>query len=135
LLAFCRPLVFECCDPWFLRAESRISAAMHYLLLVLVVLNLVAGFHAIGTLMAVGMMILPAAAARFWSQALDTIIVVAVLLSLLGSYAGLLFSFYMDAPSSACIILCLGVLYLLSCLFGTAQGQWQRWFPPHHLEA
>ncbi|HWK53491.1 MAG TPA: metal ABC transporter permease [Hyphomicrobiales bacterium] len=134
LLLFYRPLVLECCDPDFMRSESRLSAFVHYLFLALVVLNLVAGFHAIGTLMAVGMMILPAAAARFWVRQLDRLILTAVGLCLLGSCAGLLFSYYVDVPSSASIILCLGLIYLLSYLLGSAQGQWQRWFPRPHLE-
>ena len=37
----------------------------------LVVLNLVGGFHALGTLLAVGMMMLPAIAARFWTRDID----------------------------------------------------------------
>jgi zinc/manganese transport system permease protein len=134
LLSFYRPLVLECCDPEFLRSETRLSTLAHYLFLILVVLNLVAGFHAIGTLMAVGMMILPAAAARFWARRLDTIIAVAVGICIVGSYAGLLFSYYVDAPSSAAIILCFGGIYLVSYALGSAQGQWQRWFPPAHLE-
>ena len=62
-----RPLVLECADPQFLRSVSKLSAATHFTFLMLVVMNLVAGFHALGTLMAVGIMILPAAAARFWA--------------------------------------------------------------------
>ena len=42
---------------------------MHFIFLGLVVLNLVAGFQALGTLLAVGLMMLPATAARFWARA------------------------------------------------------------------
>ncbi len=56
-----RPLVLECLDAQFLRSVSRLSPLAHYGFLVLVVINLVAGFHALGTLMAVGIMVLPAA--------------------------------------------------------------------------
>tara|TARA_S200000501_G_C20683930_1_gene682035 strand:- start:119 stop:868 length:750 start_codon:yes stop_codon:yes gene_type:complete len=63
-----RPLVLECADPQFLRSVSGLSALTHFTFLTLVVLNLVGGFHALGTLMAVGIMILPAATARFWSS-------------------------------------------------------------------
>ena len=58
-----RLLVLECADPQFLRSVSRLSAVTHFGFLMLVVMNLVSGFHALGTLMAVGIMILPAAAA------------------------------------------------------------------------
>jgi zinc/manganese transport system permease protein len=67
LAALYRPLVMECVDPGFLRSVSRSGGWVHLAFLALVVLNLVAGFHALGTLLAVGMMMLPAAAARFWT--------------------------------------------------------------------
>ena len=53
-------------DPSFFRHSGWRSAAAHYGFLFLMVINLVSGFHALGTLMAIGIMILPAAAARFW---------------------------------------------------------------------
>ena len=49
-----RPLVVECFDPLFLRAQGGGGGRYHLLFLVLVVLNLVASFQALGTLMAVG---------------------------------------------------------------------------------
>ena len=58
-----RPLVLECFDPGFLRAVGGKGSLYHFLFLLLVVLNLVAGFQALGTLMAVGLMMLPATVA------------------------------------------------------------------------
>ena len=75
-----RPLVLECFDPQFLRSASGWSSPTHLIFLVLVVLNLVAGFQALGTLMAVGIMLLPAISARFWAVDVSGMIVVAVLL-------------------------------------------------------
>ena len=63
-----RPLIVECFDPGFLRSVGGRGATMHFIFLVLVVLNLVAGFRALGTLMAVGMMMVPAVSARFWAR-------------------------------------------------------------------
>ena len=63
-----RPLVIECVDPGFLRSVSRAGGPAHLAFLALVVINLVSGFHALGTLLAVGIMMLPAATARFWSR-------------------------------------------------------------------
>src|ERR671934_180501 len=48
-----RPLVLECVDPGFLRSVSGAGALVHLAFLGLVVLNLVGGFHALGTLLAV----------------------------------------------------------------------------------
>jgi len=135
LALFYRPLVLECCDPLFLRSVSGLSAVTHYLFLTLVVLNLVAGFHALGTLMAVGLMILPAAAARFWARELLPILLLAMLLGLCGGIGGLLLSYHTDSPSSAAIILTLGCFYILSFFFGSAGGLLARKFPRPHLQA
>jgi hypothetical protein len=66
-----RGLIVECFDPGYLKSVGGWGAAMHFILLVLVVLNLVAGFRALGTLMAVGLMMLPAASSRFWASRPD----------------------------------------------------------------
>src|SRR6186713_2586649 len=63
-----RPLVMECVDPLFLRSVSRAGAPAHIAFMALVVINLVNGFHALGTLLAVGLMVLPAGIARFWAR-------------------------------------------------------------------
>jgi zinc/manganese transport system permease protein len=52
-----RPLVAECLDPTFLRALGVAGGLYHLIFLLLIVLNLVAGFQALGTLMAVGLLI------------------------------------------------------------------------------
>ncbi len=130
-----RPLVLECCDPTFLRMESSLGPVVHFVFLALVVLNLVAGFHALGTLMAVGLLILPAAAARFWARELGPTLALAAALSFAGSSSGLLLSYHADVPTSATIILCLGSLYVVSFLFGSANGLWLQLFPREHLQA
>jgi len=111
-----RPLVLECLDPGFLRRVSRLSPLAHYGFLGLLVINLVAGFHALGTLMAVGIMVLPAATARFWVRGLSALILMASALALLASASGLLISYHADWPTSPTIVLCLGVAYLVSML-------------------
>ena len=85
LAALFRPLVMECADPQFLRSVSGLSAVTHFTFLTLVVMNLVGGFHALGTLMAVGIMILPAAAARFWAESIGGLILSAVTVAMLSS--------------------------------------------------
>jgi len=113
-----RPLVLECADPQFLRSVSGLSAVTHFTFLALVVMNLVGGFQALGTLMAVGIMILPAAAARFWAASIGGLVVVAVAVAALSSLTGLLLSFYFSLPSGPAIILVAGGIYALSLLLG-----------------
>lgn len=117
-----RPLVLECADPQFLRSVSRLSAVTHFAFLSLVVLNLVGGFHALGTLMAVGIMILPAAAARFWATGIGGLIVVAVAVAFFSSLSGLLLSYHFSLPSGPAIILVAGIVYAVSLVLGPAGG-------------
>lgn len=130
-----RPLVLECVDPGFLRSVSRSGGYVHLLFLSLVVLNLVAAFHALGTLLAVGMMMLPAAAARFWTQDITRMAAVAVVIGCLSGVAGLLVSFHANLPTGPSVILCAGVVYALSVLLGPVGGLRKRLQPREHLEA
>ncbi|MBB5049234.1 zinc/manganese transport system permease protein [Rhodopseudomonas rhenobacensis] len=130
-----RPLVIECVDPVFLRSVSRSGGPAHLIFLALVVINLVNGFHALGTLLAVGLMILPAGIARFWSRDITGMILIAVASAMVSGYAGLVLSFQSKVPSGPAIILMAALIYLFSVLFGSAGGILRRLFPGRHLEA
>ncbi|MCY3981263.1 MAG: metal ABC transporter permease [Alphaproteobacteria bacterium] len=113
-----RPLVLECADPQFLRSVSRFSTVTHFTFLALVVMNLVGGFHALGTLMAVGIMILPAAAARFWAASIGGLMVAAVIVAIASSVCGLLVSYHFGLPSGPAVILAAGLIYGISLTLG-----------------
>lgn len=130
-----RPLIVECFDPGFLRVQSGWGGPVHLLFITLVVVNLVAGFQALGTLMAVGLMMLPAASARFWAETVPGLIGIAMLLAFIAGYGGLVLSFAVDLPSGPSIVLIAGGFYLLSLFFGRHQGVVRRWLRPRHLEA
>jgi zinc/manganese transport system permease protein len=130
-----RPLVIECVDPVFLRTVSRAGAAAHLAFLALVVINLVNGFHALGTLLAVGLMILPAGIAKFWSRDITAMMCIAVASAVLSGYAGLVLSLQTGVPSGPAIILVTAVLYVFSLLFGNVGGVMRVMFPGKHLEA
>ena len=134
LAAFYRALVIDTLDPLFLRNASRIGEAIPFVFLALVVLNLVAGFHALGTLMAVGLMMLPAAAARLWTQELSRALPLAALLGVVAAYAGLVFSYRTGGPSGPAIILAAGLIYFVSMIFGRAGGLTRLRHPHRHLE-
>jgi zinc/manganese transport system permease protein len=130
-----RPLVLECVDPVFLRSVSGAGAWAHIAFLALLVINLVSGFHALGTLLAVGIMMLPAIAARFWARDITTMITIAVATGIVSGYAGLLLSYHTSVPSGPGIILVAGMFYGISVLFGRVDGVVRQMFPGRHLEA
>ncbi len=131
-----RPLVMETLDPAFLRSVGGPGGAAHGLLLVLLVANLVSAFQALGTLMAVGLMMLPAAAARFWVASLPAMAATAAGLGIFGGVVGLLLSYHAELPSGPCIVLVCGAFYVLSVLLGAREGVLIRqWRLSRHLQA
>ena len=113
-----RPLIAECLDPGFLRSVGGIGGAVHMGFVALVVLNLVGGFQALGTLMVVGIMMLPATAARFWAETVPGQMAVAVGCGAVSSVAGLLISYHENLPASPAIILSASAVYAVSVLAG-----------------
>jgi zinc/manganese transport system permease protein len=127
-----RPLILECFDPGFLRAVGGRGPVYHVLFLLLVVLNLVAGFQALGTLMAVGMMMLPATVARFWARSLTGMMLLSLLTAMLCGYIGLVVSYHAAVASGPAIVLSASAFYLFSLLFGRGGFVRQLW-PRRHL--
>lgn len=119
-----RPLLLESIDPLFLRSVNGHGGLWHVAFLILVVMNLVAGFQALGTLMSVGLMMLPAIAARLWVKSIGALMLVSAASALVCGYAGLLLSYHHPAnlPSGPTIILFCGGWYFVSVLFGTQSG-------------
>ncbi|TPJ64801.1 metal ABC transporter permease [Mesorhizobium sp. B2-7-1] len=127
-----RPLIVECFDPGFLRAVGGHGSLHHLNFLFLVVLNLVAGFQALGTLMAVGLMMLPAAIARLWTHTAPAMFVVAALTAAVAGFVGLIASFHLGYASGPCIILTASLFYGVS-LLAAPSGAVRRLFPRPHL--
>ena len=119
LMLIYRPLLIESVDSTFLRIVKGRGGVWHVLFLMLVVINLVAGFQTLGTLMSVGLMMLPAICARMWFSRMESLLVGSILIAVLSSIAGLLLSFYIDIPSGPAVILICGVIYFFSLLFAT----------------
>src|SRR5205823_2320689 len=94
--------------------------------LTLVVLSLVASFQAFGTLLAVGPMLLPAAAARCWGLGVAASMALATGFGLAASVAGLLLSYYGNLPSGPAIVLTAGLLFGISL---AVTSSWRRLAP------
>ena len=105
-----------------MRSVGGRGSLYHALFLVLTVCNLVAGFQALGTLMSVGLMMLPAAAARFWSAGVAGMAATAAGMAAASGCGGLLLSFYCGWPSGPAIVLCAGGFYLVSIACGRHGG-------------
>lgn len=116
IAALYRPLAVESFDPSFLRAVGGGGGLFRGIFITLVVLNLVASFQAFGTLLAIGPMLLPAAAARCWTQKVWPMIALATVIGMVVALAGLLISYYANLPSGPAIVTGAGLIYGFSVL-------------------
>jgi zinc/manganese transport system permease protein len=112
-----RPLVLATLQTQFFDGTPT-ATIVRVAFTVLVVMNLVAGFQILGTLMAVGLLILPAAAARQWTTRLETLILLAALIGISSALTGLILSIQADLQSGPAIVLCAGSAYLISVVAG-----------------
>ena len=114
-----RPLITSTVDPVFFESQTRRSELVRQWFMFLVVLNLLAAFKALGTLMAVGLMILPATAARYWVTTITGYLLVTFLIALASSWVGLIVSFHIpDVPSGPAIVLVAGLAFFISLVVG-----------------
>lgn len=128
-----RGFILECLDPGFAAGVHTHSAALHFALLALTVLTMVAGFHALGTLLVIGLMMLPAASARLLCDHITSMILVSIPIAFASTFFGLLLSFHAQWPSGPAIILVAGLFYGLALLVGP-YGFGPKLFPRKHLE-
>jgi zinc/manganese transport system permease protein len=130
-----RPLIVDCFDPQFLRAVGTSGTLAYGVFMALVVLNLVGAFQAIGTLMALGLIMLPAAAARYWAGAVWSLMAVSAGLALAAGVVGLLVAHHAALPPGATIVLTAGAVYVASVALGRRDSVRARYLATAHLRA
>lgn len=114
-----RPLITSTCDPIFFEAQTKRPWLVEQAFMLLLVLNLLAAFKTLGTLMAVGLMILPATSARYWSSTITGQLSLTFLIALASCWLGLTLSYlFPETPSGPAIVLTAGGFFLISVLFG-----------------
>ena len=130
-----RALLLYIIDPLYLKLKSAGGLFYYALFLFLVVLNLVASFQVLGTLMTVGMMMIPSISARLWSNRMEVVLLIAISLGAIGAYLGLVASVHYDIASGPMIIITLAFSYLISLLFGIEGGILRRKGGRRHRKA
>lgn len=117
-----RGLVIDCFDPDFLHAALKGRSWLGQVFFLLVVVNLVAAFQILGTLMALGLMLLPAIAARFWTRSIDAAMAIGMGGAGVASWAGLVLSYHLSIPAGPAVVMVTGGLCLISVIFGRYQS-------------
>ncbi|MBP6986283.1 MAG: metal ABC transporter permease [Alphaproteobacteria bacterium] len=113
-----RPLIIECFDSGYMRSLGPWGSFYHGAFIVIIVLCMVAAFQALGALMALGMMMLPAISSRFWARDIWIMFLISFFIALVSGYVGLLLSYHYAWQSGPSIVLFAGVIYIFSLIFG-----------------
>ena len=121
--AFQKELCLICFDENFARSLSWPVHVLDALMMGLVVAVTVVGMQAVGLILIIAFMIIPAASARFWTENYRRMWIVAGILGAFSGWLGASISALLPRmPAGAIIVLVSGVVFVFSLLFGTARG-------------
>jgi manganese/zinc/iron transport system permease protein len=117
-----------CFDVNFARTQGWPTVALDLALMGLVVAVTVIGLQAVGLLLVVAMLIIPAAAARFWSHRLGLTVLLATLIGAASGLVGVAASaLFPKLPAGAVIVLAAVFCFAVSFVFGAERGVVKRW--------
>jgi manganese/iron transport system permease protein len=132
VLAKRRDLLLYCFDPQHARTIGLPVRTLHYGLLALLSLTIVASLKAVGIILVVAMLIAPGAIAYLLSNSFERMLAIAAAVAIGSSVTGTLVSFHIDGATGPCIVLIQMALFLLAFLF--APGGVLRGNPAHAPE-
>lgn len=121
-----RDLLLYCFDPGYARSIGLPVRMLHYGLLVLLSLTIVAALKAVGIILVIAMLIGPGATAYLLTRNFSTMMMIAVIVAMASALIGTLVSFHIDAATGACIVLAQSAFFLLAFLFAPQRGLLMR---------
>ena len=122
LVALQRPFLLTMFEPSVAASQGVPVNRLKYLLMGLLVLSIISSLQAVGVILALGMLVAPAATIYLLSDSFTSMFWAGGILGCIGSCAGLLISFWLNLPSGPCIVLVLGLVFLLAYVFGPKYG-------------
>lgn len=121
-------------DPGYAAARGYPVTALDAAMLLLVMVVTVIGLQAVGLILMIALLIIPPAAARFWTHHLGTMTWLAAAFGATAAATGALVSAVVERlPSGATIVLMAAGLFFVSLLLGTARGLLPRWLEQRRL--
>lgn len=127
-VALFKEFTLLCFDAAYARSQGWPALWIDLLLMAGVLGVTVIGLQAVGLILMVALLVIPPAAARFWTDRLGLLLILASLLGAVSGFVGAAISALRpDLPAGAVIVLAAGALFLFSMLAGPARGVVARW--------
>jgi len=122
VLAKRRDLLLYCFDPQHARVIGLPLGVIHYALLVLLALTIVASLKAVGIILVVAMLVAPGAIAYLLTDRFERMLVIAAVVAISSCVVGAIVSFHIDAATGPCIVLIQAFVFLLAFFFAPRRG-------------
>lgn len=126
IIIFYRPLMISTFDPIFSRMSGLNTTMIHYFVMLLLALVTVASLQTVGIILVVALLITPASAAFLITRKLHTMMIVASIISVISSTAGMYVSYIYNLPSGATIVLCAFIIYAIIFTFYKFKNKTQK---------
>ena len=117
-----RDFLLYCFDPSHARVVGLPVRTLHYGLLVLLSLTIVAALKVVGIILAVAMLVAPGAIAYLLTDRLERMLMIATVVASGSCVAGVLVSYHIDGATGPCIVLIQASIFILSFLFAPKHG-------------
>ena len=117
-----RDLLLYCFDPNHARSIGMPVRVLHYGLLVLLSLTIVASLKAVGIILVIAMLIGPGATAYLLTDSFERMLAIASGAALLSAALGTIVSFHIDGATGACIVLVQALIFVMAFLFAPKRG-------------
>jgi manganese/iron transport system permease protein len=121
-----RDLLLYCFDPNHARSIGLPVRVLHYGLLVLLALTIVASLKAVGIILVIAMLIGPGATAYLLTDSFERMLLIATAVALTSAFIGTIVSFHIDGATGACIVLTQALIFAAAFLFAPKQGVFRR---------
>lgn len=118
-----KEITIVCFNESFARVTGIPAHLIDGLILALIVLVTVSGLQAVGLILIVAMLIIPPAAARFWTDRVRRLIILSALIGALSGFIGASTSALLPRkPAGAVIVLSAGTIFAISMLIAPTRG-------------
>lgn len=116
-----KDFMLYCFDPHHVRVIGLPVKLLHYGLLCLLALIIVASLQAVGVILVIAMLIAPGSIAFMLCRSFDRMLIVATLVSVFSCALGTLISFHIDGATDPCIVIVQAMLFVLALFYSKLQ--------------
>lgn len=128
VVLFYKELLLYTFDPVQTRALGFHSGRIHYGLILLLTLTIVASLETVGIILVVAMLATPGATAHLLTDRLPVMLAIAIGVGVLSAIIGLYLAYYFNLASGGSIVVVASTLFLLALVFSPRHGLLRRWF-------